>query len=1071
MKPWHHTPIPLHPDDALKEAWIGRLGSAEAKRLQRRLKWEQIKPSHLGAADTDWQSGLAQLQHALHECAKAPLALQPASDQDPLFIELWSPVAEHVLRPLRQQAEHGVPWVGPEAWQAMAQTLTERLGQVAGPVLWSDFKTRRGLAALLLAHLDVDQGKVVPRAHYLAHIEHHRADALNDVLQRHPVLQRLLGTVVTQLLAAAAELIERLHADRGKLNQAFGIDPEATVQTLQWGLSDPHRGGRSVAIVVFTKATPPDSQSWRVVYKPKDLRIEQAYQTLVADLNEAGDLPPLKTLTVLTRPDYGYVEHVAHLPCDRPELSAAARQASLSQFYFNSGRLMALLHVLNGTDCHYENLIAHGEQLLLIDTETLFNSVIDAVNTAPSDQQDLQTQMAYSVLHQGLLPRWMFIGANKTAIDISALGVSASDLQQRLTDGWLHRNTDAMMPARVPQSADWPSSLPFGPGGENRVHEFVDQLEAGFRAQCQQLIERREHWLNTPHLWAAFHGVPRRVVIRNTYVYGHIQKQQLQPEALQSEQAQGLVLEQLARGYVLSDQHPQTWPLFIAELRQMEVLDIPYFEMAIDRTDMHVQGVAASIDLIPQDSLRTSQKQWLGLNQATTDFQARLLRGALMAKQVRDQSTACCDTEPPMSTVPAPLSPAQRHTLAQGLLGALATVAIRDAGNLPEWLGIDLAKDGQLFQFGPVGYSLYGGSLGVALLQAVLNDHVEVSPAQVLARLTQRLINSDPSEAQRWWRDEPLGLSGGGGLISSLLALADLSVAPAGPQHDVQDLMATLLSGLTVARIEADQALDIIGGVAGLIGPLLRLNTPHSVTLAVAAGDHLVAQQRSDGAWPIALGADRQAALTGFSHGASGMMAALACLYRATADPRYLQAVQRGWQWEQQWFDDHAGNWLDLRDHTAESPSRRCQISWCHGAPGIGLARLTLLGLGLDDQNLHTDIERAMQTTAAHRSAVDHLCCGNSGCATVLRIAAETLDRQDWARAADDIEAEMVASAQRLGPASAPQFRVFGHSDGELILPGLMTGLSGVGLSLLSRSDGQRLLARLLSLDTLPIDN
>ena len=45
----------------------------------------------------------------------------------------------------------------------------------------------------------------------------------------------------------------------------------------------------------------------------------------------------------------------------------------MRRFYHRQGALLALLYVLDGTDMHYENLIAVGEQPVLVDVETLFH--------------------------------------------------------------------------------------------------------------------------------------------------------------------------------------------------------------------------------------------------------------------------------------------------------------------------------------------------------------------------------------------------------------------------------------------------------------------------------------------------------------------------------------------------------------------------------------------------------------------------------------------------------------------------------------------------------------------------
>ena len=83
------------------------------------------------------------------------------------------------------------------------------------------------------------------------------------------------------------------------------------------------------------------------------------------ELNEQGAPLPFKVLKVLDRSTHGWVEFVEHLPCrDRDE----ARR-----YYERAGMLLSLFYVLEGTDCHHQNIIASGEYPVLIDAETLMH--------------------------------------------------------------------------------------------------------------------------------------------------------------------------------------------------------------------------------------------------------------------------------------------------------------------------------------------------------------------------------------------------------------------------------------------------------------------------------------------------------------------------------------------------------------------------------------------------------------------------------------------------------------------------------------------------------------------------
>ena len=78
-------------------------------------------------------------------------------------------------------------------------------------------------------------------------------------------------------------------------------------------------------------------------------------------------MPSLKILNYAT---HGWCEYVSALPC-KDELE-------IKKFFQRSGMLLCLVHVLEGQDFHYENLIAQGENPVLIDLEALLHSQISS---------------------------------------------------------------------------------------------------------------------------------------------------------------------------------------------------------------------------------------------------------------------------------------------------------------------------------------------------------------------------------------------------------------------------------------------------------------------------------------------------------------------------------------------------------------------------------------------------------------------------------------------------------------------------------------------------------------------
>jgi lantibiotic modifying enzyme len=95
-------------------------------------------------------------------------------------------------------------------------------------------------------------------------------------------------------------------------------------------------------------------------------------------------------------------------------------------------------------------------------------------------------------------------------------------------------------------------------------------------------------------------------------------------------------------------------------------------------------------------------------------------------------------------------------------------------------------------------------------------------------------------------------------------------------------------------------------------------------------------------------------------------------MYEATGRRDYLDGGRGAFAYEDSLFDAEAGNWPDLRPSSQGSMlSRQFTVAWCHGAPGIALARMR--AAVLDPES--ADVYRAAARTAltCTRAALDNL--------------------------------------------------------------------------------------------------
>src|SRR5207302_1142859 len=135
---------------------------------------------------------------------------------------------------------------------------------------------------------------------------------------------------------------------------------------------------------------------------------------------------------------------------------------------------------------------------------------------------------------------------------------------------------------------------------------------------------------------------------------------------------------------------------------------------------------------------------------------------------------------------------------------------------------------------------------------------------------------------------------------------------------------------------------DLLSGTAGAIAPLLLLarktGEDSYVRIASQLGEllHERAQRENGQAcwtrseWPKGIG--------GFAHGVTGIGWALTHLARTTGSAQHEQLAHEAFAFEDALWDEQEQNWLDLR----MIEGVKSAAAWCHGAVGIGLARLSL---------------------------------------------------------------------------------------------------------------------------------
>ena len=1035
-------PLPGEKDDAeiaaqRLAAWCrasaGGDWSLFARRLERdHLSMTEILPRFAtirrrpGAPLPAWIEDAIWIEAALQSADSAP---GPLAEEDHIsrypFDELFAPVIAQAEAQLSLHTRcRPTGRLCPSARDDLRSLLLRSLCGMAAPPLYERFDKARKAGS---PPGDAIAASAAPgTSRYRQFIAEMRAGGLRRLFDDKPVLLRLLATATRQWIDSTGEFLLRLDADLPRISRdLLGAEDPGAVAAIEGDISDPHNDGRAVLILRFEDGA-------RIVYKPKDLRLDVAWHALVARLNHADAPVELRAALTVACDGYGWTEFVAHQDCD--DAGGPAR------FFRRAGAWLALFHVFAANDMHQENIIAGKDHPVPIDLETLLQAEPEQHHDDDAEaaaSEAAKAIIANSVMMVGLLPAYGLSAENK----VFAIGGLNGDWNAKTKITWHDINTDAMRPAKIHEAA---ASIPNLPRVDGRYAAFADHVEAlvaGFADYARFLLHERER--DPAGLFEGFAGVCVRRIVRPTRFYDMLLHRLRNHRTMSDGVIWSAQADFIARLSEWDDEDP-LWPLQRAERSALLAMNIPYFAAASDDNDIRDKSGAA-VSSKPAPGLDRARSRLRELDDNEISFQVEIIRENTRSGSSPSVALEPSAPSPPLSLV-GPLTIDRSIAEADRLAAEMAACAIR-RGASAAWIGLDWLGDAEVFQLVCLGPDLYNGATGIAVFLAA---HAKVTGNAASAELARCAVaslrkNLKSRSAARFARS--LGCGGAVGLGSIVYALTVM--AQCLDDHTLRADAEVAAALITDELIASDTQLDVISGSAGAILGLLRLyrdtGSGDILDRAVRCGEHILSAKRqgADGrrSW-IGQGLGTQP-LNGMSHGAAGFAFALASLADATGRDEFTAAAAECIAFEDTSYEPARHNWPDLR---GEGESLwPCQ--WCHGATGIGLARLAMTKLGNTEKLVANDVAHALGgTERSWPGELDTLCCGTLGGIEFLCEAGDALRRDDLA----ELGAQRLQAVLNRAAATGD----FRWNNGKRRFNlGLFRGLSGVGYTLLRRVD------------------
>ncbi|WNG14693.1 type 2 lanthipeptide synthetase LanM family protein [Cystobacter fuscus] len=841
-----------------------------------------------------------------------------------------------------------------------------------------------------------------------------RRDVALGLWEEYPVLARQIVNSIRQWVRCGLEFLTHLAQDWMELCALMGFSPRDELTAVNAGAGDPHNGGRTVTVSQFGSGA-------RLVYKPRSLAVELHFQQLLTWLNEHGMDPAFRTLKVLGRDTYGWVEFVTEEGCRSPD--------EVERFYKRQGAYLALLHGLSATDFHSENLIASGEHPILTDLEALFHPRL--LSIPGLFEPRVARLMDSSVLEVGMLPGRAWLDIDSEGLEMSGLAGGLPQMWPKASPVITEVGTDRMRLANLHFMSEASANRPTLQGQHVDVAQYASSFTEGFIRLYRLLWQHAQALCAADGPLSRFANDEVRVILRTTNSYSRILDESYHPELLRDALDRERFFDKLWVGIADLTTMDQ---VLSAERADLYNDDIPMFTTRPSSRDLWNHGHGCIRNFFDSTALEHVQQRLRAFSEEDLSRQLWFIQASFTTLAMGGEQTVWSHYTPHEPSREA--SQEELLAAARALGDRLEQLAVRGAQDIG-WVGLTLIND-RHWSLTPTHIDLYSGDTGIALFLGYLGHVTSESRYTEVAKLAL-------STARRLaWQDREHvkllgGYAGWGGFIYAMTHLGRLWRDPS-LSREAEAFIEYL--GPQIAR---DELLDVLDGAAGAILSLLGLHAAQgsrvALDAAVRCGERLLAtaQPMHEGlAWYVKNIAPWP--LSGFSHGAAGIALSLLELATATGDSRFREAARGALEYERSLFSAQARNWADLRvpDTTpTELRNSRFSIGWCHGAPGIGMARIRSMP-HLEDPRLRADAEVALQTTLEQGFGRNHsICHGDLGNLELPLMASMAFG-----------DSALRSRTYRLARMVLDNAHERGWQCGVPLgveTPGLMTGLAGIG--------------------------
>ncbi len=735
---------------------------------------------------------------------------------------------------------------------------------------------------------------------------------LEQFYKNYPLLYKYVFGVISETAHNLCEVIVRFYQDREEIACIDANNEDwfrGNVAVIDGGNSDAHCGGKRVYILVSDNGK-------RIVYKPRSMTVDCCYAKLLRRIaKEIGN--EYWWGWFVDKGEYGWCEWISALSCVSKE--------QLERYYERNGILLAVSYFLGSTDIHYENLIAHGEHPVVIDLEMGINRRGNKKETRESMAEKMCRD---SVLRTGLLPMyaWNECGEGINVGAINAFGNQLVPIELPVVID--SQSVKMRIEYQRPQMKEGKNLATLN-GQFIEPSVFLDEIEKGFELAYRYVVENKTA---IKEAIAEMEPVTVRHLVKNTQEYMMIMGSSYHPSCINDENRRKDILGKIK---MCRDNEKDSW-IAKQEIEELIRGDIPYFWYQLGSVDLYSGTGEIYHNYFEEPAIVEIYGRINAMNEENLYQQKRLIRASLtIGHQGKAVDIECEKSDKSMEDL---------EQMGVAVAKNIADIMLEDAiwdGNKVGWISMMFAgyrERGCLIR--AMGPYFYDGIAGVALFFAALYSKVKDENYRIIKEC---LINQLFKHTDTFVKDKRKEQRNSGGFTGEAsIAYVYQLLFKLEKRNEFLKYMEKQCEGVNNV-CEKDKTYDVLGGNAGAV--LVFLNAfdltreEKYLQMAIKAGEYLVKGATSNRRGLCWINPGAGVALTGFAHGASGIMLALAKLGKYSEDLRFSEAAYQAYCFEQSFYNPKIKNWTDRRFSENQQGAISQEAAWCHGWGGILLAR------------------------------------------------------------------------------------------------------------------------------------